>query len=84
MIDLTAHFRIKTLVCINKHDINPDNVRKIEEICGKRSVGLAGKISYDNVMNKAMRSEKTINEYDPGSKIAQEIEKIWNKIESGL
>jgi len=84
VVDLTAHFRIKTLVCVNKYDINPENVRKIEEICAKRSVGMAGKVSYDNAINKAMRSEKTINEYDPESKVAQEIEKIWVKIKSGL
>jgi MinD superfamily P-loop ATPase len=82
ILDLTAHFRIKTLVCINKHDINPDNVRKIEDICAKRSIKVAGKIPYDNAINKAMRAEKTIIEYDPASATAQEIEKIWGKIEN--
>jgi MinD superfamily P-loop ATPase len=84
VIDLTAHFRIKTRVCINKHDINPENVRKIEEVCARRSVKVAGKIPYDSKVNEAVRAEKTVNEYDPGSKIAQGIEKIWDKIESGL
>jgi MinD superfamily P-loop ATPase len=83
IIDLTDHFRIKTLVCINKHDINPDNVSKIEEICARRSIKVAGRVPYDSIVNAAMREEKTVNEYDPGSRVAQEIDKIWDKIESG-
>jgi MinD superfamily P-loop ATPase len=83
-IELTRHFRIKTLVCINKFDINPENARKIEGICSNRSIEVEGKIPYDNVINEAMRSEKTINEHRPESIVASEIEKIWRKIESEL
>jgi MinD superfamily P-loop ATPase len=80
IIDLTAHFGIKTLVCINKHDINPENVRVTEEICAKKSVGVAGRVPYDLEVNKAIRLEKTIIEHDPGSAISREIAKIWDII----
>ncbi|MEE8638203.1 MAG: P-loop NTPase [Candidatus Margulisiibacteriota bacterium] len=82
VIDLTEHFKIKTLVCINKYDINRENVRRIEEICVKKSIKVAGKIPYDTEVNRAMRMEKTIIEYDPQSEIAQEITRIWNMIEN--
>lgn len=82
VIDLTKHFKIKTLVCINKYDINLENVQKIEEICGKRQIMVVGKIPYDTEVNKAMRMEKTIIEYNAKSNLAQEIIKIWNKIEN--
>lgn len=80
IIDLTAYFRIKTLVCINKHDINPENVKKIENICGKRQMTITGKIPYDNEVNKAQRMGKTVVEYNPKSKTAREIVKIWDII----
>ena len=82
IIDLTEHFKIRTLVCINKYDINLKNVQKIEEICKKKSVKVVGKIPYDTEVNKAMRTEKTVIEYNAGSNIAQEIIKLWNKTEN--
>ena len=80
IISLTEHFRIKTLVCINKYDINPENVKNIEEICAKRSVRIVGKILYDRQVSKAMISEKTIIEHDPGSKVSREVVKVWREI----
>jgi|GEM_PF-4267283 len=82
IIDLTEHFKIKTLVGINKYDINLENVQRIEEICEKKSIKVIGKLPYDSQVNKAMRVEKTIIEYDPQSEIAQEITRIWNLIEN--
>lgn len=82
IIDLTEHFKIKPLVCINKYDINLENVQKIKKICEERAVKLIGEIPYDTKVNKAIRREKTIIEYVPQSKVAQEIAKIWYIIEN--
>ncbi len=84
IIDLTRHFKIKTLVCINKYDINLENVGKIEKICEKKSIKMAGKISYDTEANRAIRMEKTVVEYNPESQIAREIIDIWDKVENAL
>jgi len=80
IIDLTGHFGIKTLVCVSKYDINPENVQRIEEICAKKSVKVAGRIPYDFEVSKAMRLKKTIIEYNPESNISGEIIRIWDII----
>lgn len=80
VVDLAGHFRIKTLVCINKYDINPENVRKIEKVCAKKSIEVIGKIPYVPEVNKAVRGGKTVIEYDCESEIAQEVKNIWRLI----
>jgi MinD superfamily P-loop ATPase len=80
IIGLTKHFKIDTMVCINKYDINLENVREIEDICKKEGVKIAGKIPYDTVVNMAVRAEKSIVEYDPGSKVSREIISVWGEI----
>lgn len=42
-----------------------------------------GKIPYDDVATEAMIEEKTVIEYSD-SEVSQEINKIWNEIESFL
>lgn len=46
LLDVADHFGIKTTVCINKYDLNPEAARKIEELCGKRGVKIAGRLPY--------------------------------------
>ena len=84
VLDLTQHFKIKTLVCINKFDVNLDNVRKIEKTCSKDSIKIVGRIPYDLQVNKAMRAEKTVIEYNSQSDVAREISSIWDGIKSEI
>lgn len=81
VIGLTEHFKIKTFVCINKFDINLENVKKIEDVCSKKTIRIIGKIPYDTVVNKAIIGKRTILEYDPRSIVANQIKLIWNTIE---
>ena len=80
IIELTRHFKIKTLVCVNKYDINPENVQKIEKICAKNSIKIIGNIPYAPGVNKAMREGKTVIEHNHESKISRAIVEMWNMI----
>lgn len=80
IIGLTKHFKIDTMVCINKYDINLENVREIEKICQKAAVKIAGMIPYDKAVNRAVRAEQTIVEYAPRSEAARGIIGIWGEI----
>lgn len=84
VVELTRHFKIKTVACINKYDINLENTGKIENICREKSIEVVGSVPYDSSINKAMRQEKTIIEYDSGSNIAKEICKIWGRIREAV
>ena len=77
--DLTAGFKIKTLVCINKYDINPQIAARIEEDCRNRGLKLAGKIHYDNAFTKAQIMESSVIEYTDGV-VSGEVRDLWQNV----
>ncbi len=81
--DVTHHFRIPAVVCINKYDINLENLKQIEDHCKKNNISIVGKLSYDNSITRAMVDEKTIFEYSNGN-LCDDIKKMWEKIEGLL
>jgi len=74
--DVSKHFGIKTMVCINKYDINRENSEKIEKFCMENGIEIAGEIPYDPDFTKAMIEEKTIIEYNDNPLVRE----IWEKI----
>lgn len=58
------HFGVKTIVCVNKYDININNTRKIESYCRENEIPFAGKIPYDENAIKAINEGKSIAEVE--------------------
>jgi len=83
-LKLLDHFQVFPVICINKYDINVDNAQKIEAFCKDNDVDVAGKISYDQLVLKAMVSGKAVLEYSPRSKVSREIEMVWRKVAKGI
>jgi len=77
--DLTASFSIKTLVCINKADINPEMAGKISEDIRKKGLKIVGKIPYDEAFTKAQIMQATLIEYTGGD-IAEIVKTLWREI----
>lgn len=78
-LELTRHFQIKTLVCINKYDLNLKNSNNIKKFCKESKIEIAGRISFDSQVTKAMVQGKTIMEY-PSFPPAKEIGGMWEKV----
>jgi len=76
---LTANFGIKTLVCINKADINPEMSCNIAEDAGKHGLKVVGKIPYDEAFTKAQIMKATLVEYTGGD-IAEKIKALWREV----
>ncbi|MGB2862146.1 MAG: ATP-binding protein [Sedimentisphaerales bacterium] len=76
---LTANFGIKTLVCINKADINPEMSCSIAEDAGKHGLKVVGKIPYDEAFTKAQIMKATLIEYTGGD-IAEKIKAMWREV----
>ncbi len=74
---LTEHFKIKTLVCINKFDINKEITEKIENICKEKNITVAGKIPYNRLVIKSMIENKPVVDF-VDNEVTAEIKKIWN------
>jgi MinD superfamily P-loop ATPase len=83
-LGLLNHFKILSLVCVNKYDINEENTDRIAEFCGSNGVKVVGKIPFDSVVTEAMVAGKTVVEYSPNNKVSQEIKMVWKKVLSAL
>jgi MinD superfamily P-loop ATPase len=76
---LLNHFKIPSLVCINKYDLNEENTSRIENFCGSNGVEVVGKIPFDPIVTKAMVAGKPIVEFSPESRVSKAIEELWKK-----
>ncbi len=73
------HFGIKSLVCINKYDLNLVVTRKIEEYCRHNNIELVGEIPFDISVTKALVRGLPIVEYE-NNQVTNEIKNLWEKI----
>ncbi|MDD5134117.1 MAG: ATP-binding protein [Phycisphaerae bacterium] len=76
---LTANFGIKTLVCVNKADINPEMTEKIEKDAKEKGLKVVGKIPYDESFTKAQIMKATLIEYTGGN-IAEKLKSMFREI----
>jgi len=83
ILNVTRHFEIPAVVCVNKYDINTNNTKKIENYCKENSMEVVGRLPYDNIATKAMIAEKSVVEYSDGD-FSKAIKDIWNKVRGCL
>ena len=79
VVELTANFGIKTLVCINKADINPEMTDRICEDARKQGLKVVGEIPYHEAFTKAQVMKATLIEYT-GGKIAERVKTLWREV----
>lgn len=77
--ELTRHFKIKTVACVNKYDLNPEMSRKIEERCSECGVEVVGRIPYDNEVTRAQIRQESIVEFSDGP-VSVEIRRMWARV----
>lgn len=83
ILDLTDHFKIPALVCINKWDIHPEMSTIIEEACKKRNVDLLGKIPFDPTVIDCQIQGLPVTSSDT-SVAADAIRTIWLKLQDRI
>ncbi len=81
--DLAANFGIKTLLCINKADINPQMTAQISEEARRRGITVVGEIPYDDAFTKAQIMKATVPEYTGGA-ITERIKALWRQVTYAL
>ena len=82
LLDVAGHFGIKTTVCINKYDLNPQAARQIEELCEKSGVKIAGRLPYHTSVIDAMVRAQAVVEI--GGPVAEAIEDMWKGLNEQL
>lgn len=79
VVELTGHFKIPTVVCINKFDINVEIARAIETEAMKKNIGVVGRIAYDVAVTKAQISRKSIVEYSSNG-LKDQVVSLWQAV----
>jgi MinD superfamily P-loop ATPase len=77
--ELTSHFQIPLLVCVNKWDLNPEVAGQIEELALERGARLAGRVRYDPAVTQAMVARKSMVEFSKEG-AAEDIRKLWRTV----
>jgi MinD superfamily P-loop ATPase len=80
---LTRHFGIPTLVCVNKWDLNPEVCERIEARAREWGLGLAGRVRYDHAFTEAQIRGKSVVEYGRGG-CAADLRAVWAAVEAQL
>jgi len=73
------HFRVPTVICINKADIYPEGTRAIREFADAEGIDLIGEIPYDENIPRAMLEGKPITLLFPDSPAARAVRDVWQK-----
>ncbi|MGB9678517.1 MAG: ATP-binding protein [Thermoanaerobacteraceae bacterium] len=76
-------FKITSMVCINKWDLNKEVSNEIEQYCKDNSISVVGKINFDDIVVKALKNLKSLAEY-PDSLPFRQINEMWIKVKQIL
>ena len=80
---LTKHFGIQTLVCVNKWDLNAELATEIESNARPIGVEAVGRIRYDRAVTEAQINGQALVEYtETGA--AEDIKGLWSRVSAKL
>jgi MinD superfamily P-loop ATPase len=79
VLGILQHFRIPTVLCINKADIYSQGTRQIWEFASEQGIEVLGDIPFDEHVPQAMLRGAPITEVFPTSPATVSIREIWEK-----
>jgi len=80
LLDLAAHFKVPSMVCVNKFDLNLEQTAAIEALAEERGIPFVGTIPFDAQFVKAMVQGKTILEYRPDGELSAAVKRLWERV----
>jgi MinD superfamily P-loop ATPase len=80
---VAARFGVPAGCLVNKHDINPDNTRRIEDWCRGHGVEVIGRVPFDDAVVAAMVEGRTVVEAGK-SPAAESVVSAWQEVERCL
>jgi len=79
-LQLLDHFNVEPIVCVNKHDLNTDNTKSIQEFCREENIEVAGLVPFDPTVTKAMVAGYPVVEYAPDSPASKAMMSMWGSL----
>ncbi len=83
-LDMTGHFQLDPVVCVNKHDLNPEGADAILRACRSRGVEVLGSIPFDPAIPKAMAAGDPVTARYPDSAAARALVRLWQGLRERL
>lgn len=77
--ELTRHFGLRTLICINKWDLHEEMTRRIEVFAREQSLPVVGRIRYDRAVTEAQVKGMSIVECTSDG-AASDIRAVWEAV----
>lgn len=78
--ELAAHFKIRTGVCINKWDLQPDVAAEIEAFCREKNIALLGRVPFDVAVVDSIVQGRTLIEHAENSPAARAVRQLWQNV----
>jgi MinD superfamily P-loop ATPase len=75
--DLTRHFEIPAMICVNKWDLNPQIADEIESLAGNRGIHVAGRVRYDCGVTAAQLRKLSVVEHQQDG-CAEDVRRVWS------
>jgi MinD superfamily P-loop ATPase len=79
-VGISSQFNLKTLVLINKFDLNKDMSIQIELYCKEAGIEIAGKLPFEPLVVEAMVNCRSIAEWAPDSEVSLKLKSIYKNI----
>jgi MinD superfamily P-loop ATPase len=80
VLQLTRHFHLPVLVCINKADLHLEGSLQIQNYCAQYQIDIAGSIPFDPTVTQAMVQGEPVTAYAPDSPASLELNRIWQVV----
>jgi MinD superfamily P-loop ATPase len=84
ILKTTEHFRLPSLVCINKSDLYLLGTKLIEAYCWDNDFEVAGRIPFDETVTEAMVHGEPVTAYRPEAPASRAIVEIWRYVLKAL
>ena len=82
VFSLATHFGIRSLVCVNKYDLNAQFTDQIENYCDTVGSTFLGRIPFDTIVIEAMVNGNAVVEYSEDGGVSEEIRRIWTRVDA--
>ena len=79
ILEVTRHFHVPAVVCINKFDINLQRVEEILDCCKEQKADVLENIPYDPIVLQAMAEGIPLTAYKD-CEVKQRLENLWEKL----
>jgi MinD superfamily P-loop ATPase len=83
-LNTTAHFRVPSVVCVNKADICSDGRQQIEAFCHARGIPIVGQIPFDSTVTRAMVQGEPVTVVHPEAPASAALRATWQAVAERL